>query len=78
MEYNSTQRLFLFVQMTATFGINDQVNATLGITIELKITFQAANFITQILSFLAYGGSSTVKALNQTSFHVLLVCWLGL
>jgi hypothetical protein len=56
--------------MTVTLGINDQVNETLGITTDLEITFQAANFIKQILLFLAYGGSPIVKTLNQTSFHM--------
>jgi hypothetical protein len=42
----------------------------LGITLELKIMSQVANFINQILSLLAYGGSSIVETLNQTSFHV--------
>jgi hypothetical protein len=46
------QRLFLFIWMTATLGINNSVNETLGITVEL-ITSQATNFIKQILSFLA-------------------------
>jgi hypothetical protein len=50
--------------MTATLGINDPVNGTLGITVELKITLQSAYFIEQILSFLAYDGSSIVKTLN--------------
>jgi hypothetical protein len=50
--------------MTATLGIDDRVNETLGITIELKIMLQFAYFIEQILSFLAYGGSSIVKTLN--------------
>jgi hypothetical protein len=36
---------------------------TESITAELKITPQAADFFNQILSFLAYGGSSIVKAL---------------
>jgi hypothetical protein len=39
----------------------------MGITAELKITSQVANFINQIL-FLTYGGSSIVKTLNQTYF----------
>jgi hypothetical protein len=65
------QGLLFFIQTTATLGINDRVNETLGITIELEITSQAADFIKQILSFLAYGGSSIVKTLNQTSFHML-------
>jgi hypothetical protein len=42
----------------------------LGITAELEITSQAADFFNQILSFLAYGGRSVVKTLNQTSFHM--------
>jgi hypothetical protein len=37
--------------MTATLGINDRVSETLGITIELKIMSQVANFINQILLF---------------------------
>jgi hypothetical protein len=56
--------------MAAALGINDQVNETLGITAELEITSQAADFFNQILPFLAYGGSSTEKTLNQTSFHM--------
>jgi hypothetical protein len=42
----------------------------LGITIELEITSQAADLFHQILSFLAYGGNSMVKVLNQTSFRM--------
>jgi hypothetical protein len=42
----------------------------LEIAIELKMTSQATNVINQILSFLAYGGSSIVKTLNQASFHL--------
>jgi hypothetical protein len=42
----------------------------LGVTIELEISSQAAGFFNQILSFLAYGGSSIVKTLDQTSFHM--------
>jgi hypothetical protein len=42
----------------------------LGTTVELEITSQAADFLNQILSFLAYGGSFIVKTLNQTSFHM--------
>jgi hypothetical protein len=50
--------------MTATLGIDDRVNETLGITTELKVMLQVAYFIEQILSFFAYGGSSIVKTLN--------------
>jgi hypothetical protein len=56
--------------MTAAHGINERVNETMGITTELKMMSQIANFINQILLFLAYGGSSLVKTLNQTSFHM--------
>jgi hypothetical protein len=43
--------------MTATLGINDQVNETLGITVELEVMSEAADFIKQIFLFLAYGGN---------------------
>jgi hypothetical protein len=56
--------------MTATLGIDDRVNEALGVTIELEISSQAADFFNQILSFLAYGGSSVVKTVDQTSFHM--------
>jgi hypothetical protein len=49
--------------MTVTLGVKHRVNETLGITVGLKITSQATNFINQMLSFLAYGGSSLVKTL---------------
>jgi hypothetical protein len=49
--------------MTATLGINDRFNETWGITIDLEIMSQAADFIKQILSLVAYGGSSVVKTL---------------
>jgi hypothetical protein len=58
------QRLFLFILMTATLGIDNRVNETLGIAIDLKITSQAINLIKNISSFLAYNGSSIVKTLN--------------
>jgi hypothetical protein len=64
------RRLLLFIRTTATLGINDQVNETLGITAELEVTSQAAAFFKQIMSFLAYGGSCIVKTLNQSSFLV--------
>jgi hypothetical protein len=44
--------------------------STLRIAVELDITSQAADFFNQILSFLAYGGSSILKTPNQTSFHM--------
>jgi hypothetical protein len=55
-DIHRAQRLLLFIETTATFGINDRVNETLGITVELEITSQAAAFFNQILFFLAYGG----------------------
>jgi hypothetical protein len=57
-DIHRAQGCFLFIRMA---GINDRVSEPLGITVELKITSQVANFITQILLFLAYGGSSVVK-----------------
>jgi hypothetical protein len=39
-------------------------------TIELESTSQAADFFNQILSFLACDGSSIVKILIQTYFHI--------
>jgi hypothetical protein len=56
----------LFIQTAAIFGINDRVNETLGITIELEITSQAADFFNQILSFSAYGGSSIQHRQNPS------------
>jgi hypothetical protein len=64
------QRLLLFIQTTATLVINDQFNETLGITVQLDITSQTSDFFNQILLFLAYGGSSIVKTLNEASFHM--------
>jgi hypothetical protein len=63
-DIHRAQRLFLIIQMTATLGINNQVSETLEMTVELKSMPQATNMIKQILSFLAYGGSSIVMALN--------------
>jgi hypothetical protein len=60
----------LFIPTTATVGINDRVKETLGITVELKTTSQAADFFKQILWFLAYSGSSIVKTLDHTYFHM--------
>jgi hypothetical protein len=50
----------LSIQTTAALGSNNRVNETLGIRTELEITSQAADFIKQILAFIAYeyGGSS--------------------
>jgi hypothetical protein len=49
--------LLLFIQTTATLGINDRINETLRISVELELKSQAADFINKILSFLAYGGA---------------------
>jgi hypothetical protein len=59
----------LFIQTTAALRINDRVDETMGIIVELEITSQVSDFLSQILSFLAYGGSSVVNTLDQTSFH---------
>jgi hypothetical protein len=64
--------------MIATLEINDQVNETLRITVELEVTSQAADFFKQILSFLAYGGSSIAKTLNQTPIFFTCGGWLEL
>jgi hypothetical protein len=69
-DIHRAQRLLLFTQATATLGVDDRVNEALGITIELEFSSQAADFFNQILSFLAYGGSSVVKTLDQTSFYM--------
>jgi hypothetical protein len=61
------QKLLLFIRTTAALGNNVRVNENLRITVELEITSQAANFIKQILSLLAYAGSSIGKTLYQTS-----------
>jgi hypothetical protein len=52
------------ISLTATLRVNDQVNETSGITVQLKIACEATNFIIQILAFLAYGRSSYVKIVN--------------
>jgi hypothetical protein len=48
----------------ATLGINDRVNETLEIAVELEITSQDADFSNQIMLFLAYNGSSAVTTLD--------------
>ena len=60
----------LFFWTTATLGVDDLVNETLWITVELEITSQAAKFFNQVLSFLSYGGSSVMQTLNEISFHM--------
>jgi hypothetical protein len=62
--------------MTADLGINDRVSESLGIAIQLKIMSEV-NFLGQILSILAHGGSSVVKTLNQASFHMGWVVGFG-
>jgi hypothetical protein len=66
-----TQSPEAFPLYSDSYPWNNQVNETLGITDELKTMSQATNFIKEILSFLAYGGSSIVKTL--TSFHMQMV-----
>jgi hypothetical protein len=59
-----TQSHYLFARKTAALPVNNRVNETLGIIVLLMIKSEATNFIIQVLAFLAYGGSSFVKALN--------------
>jgi hypothetical protein len=54
-DIHRAQRIFLFIWMSATLGINGRVSETFGMAVELKITSQTANFIRQIFSFLIYG-----------------------
>jgi hypothetical protein len=63
-DIHRAKRLFLFIRTTATLGINNRVNETLGISIELKFTSQATNFVKEISWLMAYGRSSVVKTLN--------------
>jgi hypothetical protein len=52
-DLHRAQRLFHFIRTPATLGICNQVNETLGVTVELKILSQVTNFFKQIFSFLA-------------------------
>jgi hypothetical protein len=56
--------------MPAALGFNNQVNETLWITVKLKITAKATNFLTQILASIVYSGSSFVRTLNETHLHM--------
>jgi hypothetical protein len=56
--------------MTTALRPDNRVNKTLGITIELKITSQVVYLNQQVLSFLAYGGSSLMKTANNSSFDM--------
>lgn len=44
-DIHRAKRLFLFIRATATLGINNRVTGTLAISTELKIMFQATNFV---------------------------------
>jgi hypothetical protein len=46
MGYTLNTEAFSLCQVTATLSANNLVNETLGITIELKVTSEATNFIT--------------------------------
>jgi hypothetical protein len=61
MEYTQSPEAFPVYLDECCLEINVPVNELLGITNELKITSQFADFNNQILSFLAHGGSSIVK-----------------
>jgi hypothetical protein len=68
--YTEPKGFFSVFRRLATIDINNRVNKTFGITTELKITSQITNFVKQILSFLAYAGSSIVNTLNETSLDM--------
>jgi hypothetical protein len=55
--------------MTVALGVNARVNEPLGIAVQLKVMPEVVDFLGQILSVLAYGGSSFVETLNQ-SYHM--------
>jgi hypothetical protein len=42
-DMHRAQRLLFCILMTATLGIDDRVNESLGITVELKVTFQVSD-----------------------------------
>jgi hypothetical protein len=69
-DIHRAQRLFFFTRMTSALGVHNRVSETFEITVKLKITSEATNFITQILAFLKYCGSSFVKTLNWTFFRL--------
>jgi hypothetical protein len=53
--------------------LTNRVNETSGKTFQLKIASETADFFTRAMAFLVYGGSSSVRTLNYTSFHMLWV-----
>jgi hypothetical protein len=63
-----SQRGYPFVLTTPIVGIKNTVDETSVISVQPNITFEAANFITQIL-FTPHDGDSFVRTLNWTS-HV--------
>jgi hypothetical protein len=52
MGYTHSPEDFPFIHMTDTLGINNGVNESLGIVVELKIMSQDINSIKQILPLL--------------------------
>jgi hypothetical protein len=84
MGYTHSPTLLLFIQTSTTLRISDRGNETLEITVELEIISQAPDFFNQILSFLAYGGSSVMKILDKYSLHMrrmelklgIVTCWM--
>jgi hypothetical protein len=68
--YTEPRGVSSFFLTTTALGPDNRVNKTLGITTELKITSQAVCLNQQVLSFLAYGGSSIMKAANNSSFDM--------
>jgi hypothetical protein len=59
------------IHRSAALGIYDQVNEPFRVSVQLQIISHSADFFNQILWFLTYDGSSIVKTLGQTSFHML-------
>jgi hypothetical protein len=70
MGFTQNQKAFHLYFNDCTLRINNQVNKTMGITIELKITSQVFVLIEQILSFLA---SSVAWILNCFCFDMRII-----
>jgi hypothetical protein len=45
----------------AALRTNKLLNGTLGINVQVQMAFSAANFVKEIVSLYAYGGSSVVR-----------------
>jgi hypothetical protein len=56
--------------MTAALRVNNGVNETLGISVQVKIMSEAMNFKTHIWAFLTYGGGSCENSELDFSYVV--------